>query len=308
MGDTGGSPPPSYRTPSGLTVRRLQPQLGAEIAGANLCKPVPEEVARDVRQALLDHGVVFFCDQPVTYEQHLALARLFGEPHVEGFLPDTPEIMPLVSDAANTNPAGGHWHSDGTYYDIAPSVSILHAIKAAPLGGDTCFASAAAVYDDLPEELKAQIAPLRARASMSHIREVKGLADDSATYIGRTGEDVTRGWAEHPVVRVHPETGRPVLYVNEVHTRDIVGLEAEESTALLKSLTDRFLRAEYQMRWSWRDHDIAIWDNRQVQHYAVANEAGPRHVERIMVTGTPSLGLTDKARTKEAAEQAWGEF
>jgi taurine dioxygenase len=303
MGDTGSSLPLSYQTPSGLTVTRLQPAIGAEIASADLCAPVPEEVARDIRQALLDHGVIFFRGQPVTYEQHLALARLFGEPHVEGFLPDTPEIMPLVSDAANTNPAGGHWHSDGTYYDIAPSVSILHAIKAAPLGGDTCFASASAIYDDLPGELKAWIATLRARASMSHIREVKGLEGDSATYIGRTGEDVTRGWAEHPVVRVHPETGRPVLYVNEVHTQDIVGLEAQESAALLKSLTERFLRAEYQMRWSWRDNDIAIWDNRQVQHYAVANEAGPRHVERIMVSGTPSIGIDDKARAMETALQ-----
>lgn len=301
MEDAGNRVAPSYRTAGGLTVKRLQPQLGAEIAGADLCGTIPEAVARDIRQALLDHGVIFFRGQPVTYEQHLALARMFGEPHVEGFLPDTPEIMPLVSDAGSTNPAGGHWHSDGTYYDIAPAVSILHAVRAAPLGGDTCFASAAAVYDDLPDELKVRIAPLRARASMTHIREVKGLDDDSATYIGRTGEDVDRGWAEHPVVRVHPETGRPVLYVNEVHTQGIVGLDPQEGAALLKSLTDRFLRSEYQMRWSWRDHDIAIWDNRQVQHYAVANEAGPRHVERIMVTGTPSLSLDD-ALAMETAE------
>jgi len=301
MEDSGSSLSLSYETPSGLTVKRLQPLIGAEVSGVDLCGPVPEAVARDIRQALLGHGVIFFRGQPIDYQQHLALARLFGEPHVEGFLPDTPEIMPLISDAGSTNPAGGHWHSDGTYYDIAPAVSILRMLKSPPLGGDTCFASATAVYEDLPEDLKARIAPLRARASMSHIRYVKGLKDDSATYIGRTGEDVELGWAEHPVVRVHPETGRPVLFVNEVHTQEIAGLEAEESTALLKQLTDRFLRAEYQMRWSWRDHDIAIWDNRQVQHYAVANEAGPRHVERIMVTGTPSLGLGE-ARAMAAAE------
>ena len=291
----------SYETPGGLTVRRLQPLIGAEVAGADLSGPVPDDAARDIRQALLDHGVIFFRDQPIDYRQHLAFARLFGEPHVEGFLPDTPEIMPLVSDAGNTNPAGGHWHSDGTYYDIAPAVSILRMLKAPALGGDTCFASASAVYADLPYELKARIATLRARASMSHIREVKGLKDNGATYIGRTGDDVTRGWAEHPVVRVHPETCVPVLYVNEVHTQEIVGLEPEESASLLKQLTDRFLRAEYQMRWQWRDNDIVVWDNRQVQHHAVANEAGPRHVERIMVTGTPSLSLQE-AQAMEAAE------
>ncbi len=297
MADTGVS----YQTPGGLTVRRLQPSIGAEISVADLTVPFPDEIARDIRQSLLDHGVIFLRDQAIDYPQHLAFARLFGEPHVEGFLPDTPEIMPLVSDAANTNPAGGHWHSDGTYYDIAPAVSILRMLKSPALGGDTCFASAVAVYADLPEELKARIAPLRARASMSHIRTVKGLKDNSATYIGRTGDDVERGWAEHPVVRVHPETGAPVLYVNEVHTQEIVGLEPEEGAALLKDLTDRFLRAEYQMRWQWRDHDIVVWDNRQVQHYAVANEAGPRHVERIMVTGTPSLSL-EEAKAMEAAE------
>lgn len=300
MDEAASSLSSSYQTPNGLIVKRLQPVIGAEICGVDLCGEIPADVACDIRQALLDHGVIFFRSQPIDYEQHLALAGVFGEPHVEGFLPDRPEIMPLVSDAANTNPAGGHWHSDGTYYDIAPAVSILHALQAAPLGGDTCFASAAAVYDDLPEELKARIACLRARASMSHIRKVKGLDDDSATYIGRTGEDVRRGWAEHPVVRVHPETGQPVLYVNEVHTQDIVGLDPQEGAALLQSLTDRFLRAEYQMRWSWRDHDIAIWDNRQVQHYAVANEAGPRHVERIMVMGTPSVGLDDILATEMA--------
>lgn len=301
MADSGGSLPVFYETPSGLTVKRLQPSIGAQVAGAELGGPIPGDVARDIRQALVDHGVIFLRGQALNYRQHLALARIFGEPHVEGFLPDTPEVMPLISDAASTNPAGGHWHSDGTYYDIAPAVSILRMLKAPPLGGDTCFASAAAVYADLPDELKARIAPLRARASMSHIRTVKGLKDEGATYIGRTGEDVERGWAEHPVVRVHPENGRPVLYVNEVHTQEIVGLDAQESAALLKDLTDRFLRAEYQMRWQWLDHDIAIWDNRQVQHYAVANEAGPRHVERIMVTGTPSLGLAD-TRALVAAE------
>ncbi|MDG2003027.1 MAG: TauD/TfdA family dioxygenase [Novosphingobium sp.] len=293
MSDAGNGLSVSYQTPSGLTVKRLQPEIGAEITGVDLCEPISGDVGSDIRQALVDHGVVFFRRQPLGYAQHLALARVFGEPHVEGFLPDRPEIMPLVSDAANTNPAGGHWHSDGTYYDVAPAVSILLCHQAAELGGDTCFASAAAVYAGLPDELKRQIAPLRARASMSHIRTVKGLDDDSATYIGRTGDDVDRGWAEHPVVRIHPETGKPVLYVNEVHTQEIVGMEPEESAALLQSLTDRFLRAEYQMRWSWRDHDITIWDNRQVQHYAVANEAGPRHVERIMVQGTPSVGLNE---------------
>jgi alpha-ketoglutarate-dependent taurine dioxygenase len=118
MEDAGSSLSPSYQTQSGLTVTRLQPLIGAEIAGADLCSPVPEEVAGEIRRALLDHGVIFFRGQPINYPQHLALACIFGKPHVEGFLPEMPEIMPLISDAGNTNPAGrkdaaqryGHFH------------------------------------------------------------------------------------------------------------------------------------------------------------------------------------------------------
>jgi alpha-ketoglutarate-dependent taurine dioxygenase len=188
----------SYSAASGLTVRRLQTEIGAVIEGTELCSPIPPEIARDIRQALLDHGVIFCRDQPVSYEDQLALVRVFGEPFNEGILADKPEVMPLKSNAEQTNPAGGHWHSDGTYYEVAPPVSIL------------------------------------------------------------------------------------------------VGLADAEGTELLRYLSDRFRRTEYQMRWSWHADDIAVWDNRQVQHCTVRNEAGPRYVERIMVAGTPSVGLSDE--------------
>jgi taurine dioxygenase len=287
-----GGPPVSYRTASGLTVTRLQPVIGAEIAGADLCRPIPDDVAADLRQALLDHGVIFFRDQPIDYAQHVALGRVFGEPSLENILPDRPELMVLKSDAESTNPAGGHWHSDGTYLEIPHAISILHAVKAAPLGGDTLFASAVAAYAGLPDAVKARIAPLRARASMTHIRKVKQLADNPG-YTDSAAFTALPDWAEHPVVRVHPETSKPVLYVNECHTMDIIGLDPAESAALLRQLSDQFRRPEYQMRWRWTDHAIAVWDNRQVQHYAVQDEAGPRHVERLAIIGTPHIGITD---------------
>ena len=289
-----------YRTAGGLEVRRLQPTIGAEIAGLDLTRAIAIEAARDIRQALLDHGVIFLRDQAISYANHVALGRVFGDPAMENILPDRPELMVLQSDAANTNPAGGHWHSDGTYLEIAHAISVLHCVQAAPLGGDTLFADARAAYDGLPEPVKARIAPLRARASMTHIRKVKHL-DEPNDYTASTVFKDLPDFAEHPVVRVHPDTGQAVLFVNECHTMDIVGLDGAEAAELLDYLSSQFRRPEYQMRWSWRDHDIAVWDNRAVQHYAVKNEAGPRHVERLVIRGTPYIALDDIGRPTTAA-------
>jgi alpha-ketoglutarate-dependent taurine dioxygenase len=271
----------SYRTPGGLSVTRLEPRIGARIDGADLCRDLPPAVAADIRDALLAHGVIFFRDQPIDYPHHLALAKVFGDPLKEGFDPDRPEIMSLESSPESRNQAAGFWHSDGTFLPVAPSVSVLHAVKAAPLGGDTCFSSAVAAYEGLPEEVKQRIAPLRALGSLAYV----------FSRLGTPGYREPPPPAAHPVVRVHPETGRPALYVNEQHTAGIVGMDDAEGAALLHFLTDEIKRPEYQVRWTWTDHAIAIWDNRAVQHYAVPDEAGYRHVERITVAGTPSVGL-----------------
>jgi taurine dioxygenase len=292
---TMAEPQVRYRTPGGLDIRRLQPTIGAEIAGVDLAGSIAPEIAADIRQALLDHGVIFFRDQPISYANHVALGRVFGEPAMENIEPDRPELMTLKSDAANTNPAGGHWHSDGTYLTIAHAISVLRCVQAAPLGGDTLFADARAAYEGLPDAVKMRIAPLRATASMTHIRKVKELKnvdEYTASTVWKDLPDI----AEHPVVRVHPDTGQPVLFVNECHTIGILDLEEAEGGELLEYLASQFRRPEYQMRWSWRDHDIAVWDNRAVQHYAVKNEAGPRHVERLAIKGTPYIGLSDVHR------------
>ena len=284
----------SYRTPGGLTVHRLEPAIGAEIAGADLSRPISDAHAADIRQALYDHGVIFFRDQPMSYEQHVALAQVFGEVWIEAILPDRPAVLPLVSDHGSFNPAGGHWHSDGTYLPVPPGVSVLHCHKAAPLGGDTLFSSAAAVWEKLPADVQQRIAPLRARSSMSHIRKVKQLNDMDPDFYDKAEGPSIPDWAEHPVVRVHPDTGRPYVYVNEVHFFEIVGLPKDESDALLHTLCEPFHKPENQMRWRWSDHAIAIWDNRAVQHYAVQDEAGPRHVERIMTHGVPTRSLAEE--------------
>jgi taurine dioxygenase len=277
----------AYSTPGGLTVTRLQPCIGALIEGVDLCQPLSKAVADDIHAALLAHGVIFFRDQPIGYENHMALAAIFGEPLTEGRTGEHAEIMTLESAPDKDHLASGNWHSDGTFYEVAPSVSVLHAVKAAPLGGDTCFSSAVAAYQGLPEEVKRRIASLYADASIAQALLRQGVVVDSQ-YTGPAPElKVVR----HPVVRVHPETGEPVLYVNEAHTIGIVGMDKAESDQLMRYLNDQFKRPEYQVRWTWTDHAIAIWDNRAVQHYAVPNARGYRRVERITASGTPSVGL-----------------
>jgi alpha-ketoglutarate-dependent taurine dioxygenase len=284
-------PQVTYRTPGGLTVHRLEPAIGGELEGIDLTQPISEEHAADIRQALLDHGVIFFRGQPVSYEQHVALAAVFGEVWIESILPDKPCVLPLISDHGSFNPAGGHWHSDGTYLPVPPAVSVLRCHKAAPLGGDTLFSSATAVYDKLAPDVQDRIAPLWAKSSMSHIRKVKKLDDmDPDFYNKETGPKIPE-WAEHPVVRLHPDTGRPHLYLNEVHFFEIIGLPKDEGDALMRELVEHFHKPENQVRWRWSDDAIAIWDNQAVQHYAAQDEAGPRYVERIMTHGKPSTSI-----------------
>ncbi|MGE3693368.1 MAG: TauD/TfdA dioxygenase family protein [Novosphingobium sp.] len=292
--------PVRYVTAGGLTVCRLEPAIGAQIEGIDLRQPISDRHATDIRQALLDHGVIFFRDQPLSYDQHVTLAAIFGEVWVEAVLPEKPCVLPLQSDHGSFNPAGGHWHSDGTYLPVPPAVSVLRCHKAAPLGGDTLFSSATAVWDKLPADMQERIAPLWAKSSMSHIRKVKQLDDMDPDFYNKDEGPRIPDWAEHPVVRVHPDTGRPYLYLNEVHFFEITGLPKGEGDALMHELVEHFHKPENQVRWKWTDDAIAIWDNRAVQHYAVQDEAGPRYVERIMTHGVPSVSLADHRKMAPA--------
>jgi len=285
--------PITYSTPSGLTVRRLHPLIGAEIVGADLRNPISPAVAEDIQQALWAHGVVFLRNQKIDYEGHLRLAEVFGEPEPEvGQDPTRPPLLVMRVETGERAGAAGHWHSDGTWSKIPSAISILRAVKAAQLGGDTWFSSATAAYQNLPEDIKTRIAPLRARASVAYgMRHV--TTEEEKKKVDAVREAFPP--VDHPIVRIHPITGVPALYVNENHTCDIVGMENEEGAKLLDYLTSQFRRPEYQLPWQWQDDSIAIWDNAAVQHYAVPGQIGFRHVERIRVVGTTPFGITERA-------------
>lgn len=280
-----------YCTPGGLDVTKLQPAIGAVVAGIDLAGEITAAAAHDIRNALLAHGVIFFCDQRLTYESHLAFARIFGEPMTEVPKSPRPEVLEVRARAGSREGTASAWHSDGCYMPVPPALSILRSIVVPPLGGDTCFSSAVAAYNGLSEEMKQCIAALRYTSSGAYL-----FSRGSNKFFDK--EESERRKSEfpdvaHPVVRIHPETGARAIYCNEAQSLGIAGMDNDVGRALLKFLADQMRRPEYQCRWQWKPNEVVVWDNRAVQHYGVPDQTADRHMERIMVAGTRPLSIAE---------------
>jgi taurine dioxygenase len=269
-----------------LTLAPLTPTIGAEVSGVDLAEPVDAATVAAIRQGLLDWKVLFFRDQPITTDQHLAFARNFGELEVHPFAPSKPgypEVLAITHDRESKG-RENTWHSDVTWR-IEPSLgSILRAIEVPPVGGDTLFADMYAAYEGLSDEVKAEIDGRVARHDFGHFRTALRHQGKSEAEIEEF--DRTYPPPEHPIVRTHPETGRKAIYVNAAFTQEIVGMEPERSAKLLKHLYAQAAIPEYQCRFRWSDNAIAFWDNRASQHYA-ASDYWPavRKMERVTVVG-----------------------
>lgn len=270
-----------------LIVKPLSRSVGAEIHGVNLLEPVSDQLIAEIRKIWLEHGVIFFRDQPLDSAAYLAFARRFGEvveyPFVKG-LPDFPLIIPVLKLPHEKHNFGGVWHTDTTYLAEPPSATMLIARELPPVGGDTMFASNYAAYEALSEGLKKTLEQLTAvnssaKAAVTHSREDR--LGDSATSKGRDELN-----SEHPVVRTHPETGRKALYINPGHTVRFVGWTEEESAPLLDYLFAHQVRPEFTCRFSWTPGAIALWDNRCVLHNPINDYHGhKRLLHRITLKG-----------------------
>lgn len=254
--------PAAYET---IEVRKLTPIIGAEISGIDLTRPLPEAQEAEIHRALAENQVIFFRDQPLSADQHLAFGRLFGDlhihpaaPHVDGL----PELMIIHADRDSTRANGEDWHSDVSCDAEPPMGSILRIARCPPEGGDTLFASMYAAYDALSDRMKAYLDGLTAIHDGEHVYR--------GTYANFGVKDkATYPRAEHPVVRIHPVTGRKALYVNRIFTTRIAGLPREESDAVLAFLLAHAESPLWQCRFRWRPDSIAFWDNRCVQHRAM---------------------------------------
>jgi taurine dioxygenase len=269
-----------------ITLAPLTPAIGAEVGGVDLSRPLDADALGTLRAALLDHKVLFFRDQDITTEEHLAFARSFGELEVHPFAPHKPgypEVLAITHDRERRG-RENTWHSDVTWREKPSLGSVLRALEVPPVGGDTLFSDMGAAYDGLSEPVKDQIEGKVAVHDFAYFRAGMRKAGKSEAEI----EAFNRAYpeVEHPVVRTHPETGRKSLYVNAAFTKHIVGMAKEESDRLLRHLYAQAATPEYQCRFRWRAHSIAFWDNRSSQHYAVSDYwPAVRRMERVTIIG-----------------------
>jgi taurine dioxygenase len=272
-----------------IEVRPLTGALGAEVHGPDLSGDLADATVAAIRQALLDHCVIFFRDQRFDTVQHKALARRFGEifihPNYKGTGPD-PEIVDIRREPGDLRIVGEEWHTDTTMVAEPPMGAILYAIEVPSYGGDTLFANQYLAYDALSEGMKRMLESLRAVHSD---RKVAGpQAGLNAYRATKVREDAA--WREtvsvHPVVRTHPETGRKPLFVNHSYTIRFDGMTEAESAPLLGYLLDPGHRPEFTCRFRWAAGSVAFWDNRCVKHLAV-HDAGRfrRIMRRVQIAG-----------------------
>ena len=264
-----------------LDIQPISGAMGAELHGIDLSQPLDSDTFGEVHQALLDHGAIFFRDQDITPAQQLAFARRWGDvhlhPHIQG-LPEQPEVFPIVKDVDDVVTLGGEWHTDQMFTDTPVRATMLYAKEVPPFGGDTLFANACRAYDALSDGMKDMLADLRTYNQYN--KKKKRAAAMQVTDIEEEAP-----WAEHPLIRVHSETGRKALYFcYEGITRHIVGMTEEESAPLLNFLRGHMARPEHTCRFRWEVGSLAVWDNRSVQHLAINDYNGyRREMHRITV-------------------------
>jgi len=281
-----------------LSVVKVAGALGAEVGGVDLSVPPDDATMAVIRAALAEHLVLFFPGQRLTPEQQLALTRRFGPalrvPYVEP-MAGHPEVIAVKKTAAETRISvfGGDWHSDFSFLEEPPSLTLLHAVSVPPWGGDTVFASMQAAYELLSEGLRARLDEMAAMHS-GHVYGAAspptGIAVSRSIGISRNNPeaDIERA---HPVVRRHPASGRKALFVNPIYTTRFADMTEEESRPLLDFLYARATRPELCCRYRWADGALAIWDNRATMHYAVNDYDGfDRLLHRTTVAGERPLG------------------
>ena len=274
-------------TTKSLRIRPLAGAIGAEICGLDLAGEVGDETIAAIRQAWLDHLVIFMRGQSLPPARLLAFARRFGAaieyPFLNG-LDGFPEITPVVKLEAERVNFGGLWHSDTAYLDIPPMGTMLLAREVPPHGGDTLFANMYLAYETLSPGLRQLLDGLVA-VNSSAKADVTRTREDRMREGARANARPEYA-AEHPVVRTHPETGRRALYVNRGHTLRFRDMTEAESAPLLGFLFAHQTRPEFTCRFRWEEGSLAFWDNRCAQHNPINDYHGFRRVmHRVTLAG-----------------------
>ena len=285
--------------PTGVSVHKLGARIGARIDGVQLSGDLPAETVALIRAALLENKVVFFRGQhDLDDEGQVAFAEQFG---------DLTNAHPTVSTgkkhvlnlSATRGMAANSWHTDVTFVDRIPAISVLRGVVIPPYGGTTVWANTVTAYEALPASLKALADNLWAihsndydYAAMSEYAEIAGTSVDQI--FSREQFTSTKYETEHPVVRIHPETGERTLILGHF-VKKFIGLSTYESKAVFELFQTRITKLENTVRWTWAEGDVAMWDNRATQHYAVADfDEHKREVHRVTLAGDVPRSIDGK--------------
>lgn len=277
----------SSDSPTSISIRQVGAFVGAEITGVNLSTPLDDATIEVIKQAHAKHGIVVFPEQKLTTEEFMAFGRQVGELTVHPFSTNdaaTPDL--IIYDNKEGNPPAGTdvWHSDETFRECPPMGTMLCCKITPEIGGDTTFANMSAIYEGLSDRMQAFISGLEAVHDFVPFKALFPQTEEGRKRL-RHFEDIYPP-VTHPVVRVHPVTGRKVIYVNPSFTLYIKGMEKNESKWLLEFLYRRTLTQEYHYRHSWQPDMVVFWDNRLVQHSAVHDYYPQRRfMERVTVGG-----------------------
>ncbi len=282
-----------------LTIRRVAGNIGAEIIDFKITPDIDEDIFSQIEAALVKYKVLFFRKQTqLNDESHQAFGARFGKVVAHPTVPAPTGTKLFELDASKGGGRADSWHTDVTFVEAFPKISILRGVKIPEYGGDTVWANTATAYENLPEELKRFAESLRAVHSNDYdygadriVAEQQRLDHHRKVFVSAVYE------AEHPVVHVHPVSGEKALLLGHFFKR-LSGFSSRESARLFELLQNRVIQLENTVRWQWQQDDVVIWDNRATQHYAV-NDYGtqPRLVRRVTIEGDAAVAV-DGSRSR----------
>ena len=293
-----------------LDIHPVAGNIGAEVRNISLSAELDDALFRQIETALVKYKVLFFRKQShLTDDRHQAFGARFGNIVAHPTVPAPQGTRLFELDASKGGGRADSWHTDVTFVEAFPKISILRGVTIPEYGGDTVWANTARAYEQLPESLKRLADSLRAIHSNNYDYGAERIVTEEHRLNHHKNVFVSSVWeAEHPLVHVHPVSGERALLLGHF-VKKLVGLNSRESAQIFDLLQNRVIRLENTVRWQWQQDDVVIWDNRSTQHYAV-NDYGdqPRVVRRVTVEGEPAIGIDgSRSRTVTRPQPAGNE-